>query len=50
MAQEDTVEVQLKDFLFAECALNLDSEQYFVELAHKGAIEVEEVVTRHLHG
>ena len=50
MAQEYAVEIQLKYFLLVQCALDFDGQQNFIELAHEGAIQGEEVVARYLHG
>ena len=49
MTEEDPVDVQLKNFLFAESGLNLKCQQDFGELPEEGLIQREKIVPRYLH-
>ena len=49
MTKEHPVDVQLKNFFFAESGLDLKRQQDFGELSEEGLIQRQEVVSRHLH-
>ena len=49
MTEEDPVDVQLKNLLFAQSGLNLKCQQDFGELPEEGLIQRQKIVPRHLH-